>query len=629
MKIKTSLLIAFSVLIGFTAAIYFVGNSSLNQMNNRLNRVADSTAQKIKLGARLNQDILRISREEKNLIFSRSKEDMDDYANMIEETKDIMLQRQEEITPYLDDEGRKAMADFNVVWDDYLEVLGDIIAYAYAGIGDYSMGVNSTQLAYGLSNNEARELREDAETKLKYIVDKNDQELEDDKVISDQNFQKARTTSLILLFVALAISVLIAWWIIKTVTSGLTHINRAVTSVAKGDFSVTVKEDRTDEIGDVLKQVKLMVQRLKYSVSIANEVADGRIRNAGQMVEKTEEGDLDSALKQMVINLNESIEIADLVSKGNLTVEIKKEGELETALKEMVENLKNIVEDIVSSADNIASAATQMSSTSQELSQGSNEQASSVEQVSSSMEEMVSNIQQNTDNAQQTEKIAVNASEGIKEGSKATNTAVESMKNIAEKIKIINDIAFQTNILALNAAVEAARAGEHGKGFAVVAAEVRKLAERSKIAADEIDELSANGVQVAEKAGLKLGEIVPEIEKTANLVQEIAAASTEQNSGASQINNAIQQLNTITQQSASASEELATSAEELSGQSDLLRNTIMFFTVDNSNKNKNSYVKKSIKKQSFQKESPVPMTSTGVNIDLKEFQENDNGYEKF
>ncbi len=282
--------------------------------------------------------------------------------------------------------------------------------------------------------------------------------------------------------------------------------------------------------------------------------------------------------------INKGVNFAKKMSEGDLTATIEVEqkdevGQLANALTNMGKKLLEIVENILSGANSITSASQQLSSTSQEMSQGASEQASSVEEVTSSMEQMSANIEQNTENAQGTEKIALNAAKGIKEGSTATNTAVEGMKNIAEKIRIINDIAFQTNILALNAAVEAARAGEHGKGFAVVAAEVRKLAEHSKVAADEIDELSRNGVNIAEKAGDKLNEIVPEIEKTAQLVQEIASASLEQRSGANQVNNAMEQLNNVTQQNAAASEEMATSAEELASQAEHLKEIIQFFNI--------------------------------------------------
>ncbi len=305
--------------------------------------------------------------------------------------------------------------------------------------------------------------------------------------------------------------------------------------------------------------------------------------------------------RSITFGIGKSVEFADKMARGDLTAKIdiqqKDEvGQLVNSLVQMGKKLFEIVENITMGANNIASASQQIASTSQEMSQGASEQASSVEEVSSSMEQMASNIQQNTENSVTTEKIALNAAKEISLGSEATASAVNAMKNIAGKIRIINDIAFQTNILALNAAVEAARAGEHGKGFAVVAAEVRKLAERSKIAADEIDELSIGGVSVAEKAGNKLIDIVPEIEKTAKLIQEISASSQEQNTGADQINNSVQHLNLVTQQNAAASEELATSAEELAGQAEQLKDIISFFNTGNYINTRNISTKRNTKK---------------------------------
>lgn len=216
------------------------------------------------------------------------------------------------------------------------------------------------------------------------------------------------------------------------------------------------------------------------------------------------------------------------------------------------------------------------------MSQGANEQASSVEEVSSTMEEITSNIEQNSSNSAQTEKISITARDGMLQVKEQTARAVEANREIYEKIKVINDIAFQTNILALNAAVEAARAGEHGKGFAVVAAEVRKLAENSKASAEEIIGLAENSFEITQQAGAKLEEMLPEIEKTTQLVQEISAAGIEMSNGSNQVNSAIQQLNEVTQQTAAASEELATGAEQLAGQADQLISTISFFNIGHS-----------------------------------------------
>jgi methyl-accepting chemotaxis protein len=291
-------------------------------------------------------------------------------------------------------------------------------------------------------------------------------------------------------------------------------------------------------------------------------------------------------VNRMIIKpVNKGVAFAESIASGDLTTRIdvhqKDEiGQLAGALRNMSDKLEKIVTNIQNGANNISAASDQISASSQQMSQGASEQASSAEEVSSSMEQMKANIQQNTDNAQQTEKISMNTTESIKKGNEATQNSASSMREIAEKISIINDIAFQTNILALNAAVEAARAGEHGKGFAVVASEVRKLAERSGEAAKEIDEKSRSGVQIAEEAGQQLSEIVPEVEKTSQLVQEITSASNEMNSGADQVNNAIQQLNQVTQQNASSSEELASNAEELSSQADELKQAIRFFKVN-------------------------------------------------
>ncbi len=269
---------------------------------------------------------------------------------------------------------------------------------------------------------------------------------------------------------------------------------------------------------------------------------------------------------------------------GNLSVRLGIEGRDEIAeaagyFDKFVDKLSNVVREVVTVADNVASGSQQLSATAQDLAQRATEQAASAEEISSSMEEMSSSIRQNADNSSQTERIAIKSSSDAKEGGRAVTETARAMKEIAAKISIVEEIARQTNLLALNAAIEAARAGEHGKGFAVVASEVRKLAERSQVAAGEISALSTSSVQVADTAGEMLNMMLPDIQKTAELVQEISAASKEQDCGADQINKAIQQLDTIIQQNAGASEEMASTSEDLSDQADKLKNTIGFFRV--------------------------------------------------
>jgi methyl-accepting chemotaxis protein len=274
--------------------------------------------------------------------------------------------------------------------------------------------------------------------------------------------------------------------------------------------------------------------------------------------------------------------VAERVAAGDLDIDLSHKGKatgIYLALLNMTGKLREIVGTIQTAATQVASGSEQISTTAQQMSQGSAEQAAGAEEVSSSVEEMTATIKQNTDNSTATENIAKKAAVDGEDGGRIVVASVAAMKEIAGKIGVIEEIARQTNLLALNAAIEAARAGEAGKGFAVVASEVRKLAEHSQNAAGEITQLSKTTVETATSAGEKIQKIIPDIRKTAELVQEISASSREQSAGAEQIAKAMMQLDTVIQQNAAASEELASMAEELSGQSVQLSETISFFKM--------------------------------------------------
>ena len=377
----------------------------------------------------------------------------------------------------------------------------------------------------------------------------------------------------------------------------------AVNNVAKaiqmledmlGRLTNAVKEGRLAERG----KPELMQGAYAEIVRGVNDVLNATINplhTAAKTIELISKGDIPplntdtyqgdfntikNNLNKLIVAMNEITEAAEEIANGNLTVDIKERSEkdkLMHALREMVDGLTQTVGDIRSIAGEVDAASQAISTASVQVSKGASSQAASAEEASSSMEQMVSNIKQNADNAQTTDKIAIKSASDAQESGKSVREAVAAMKDIADKISIIEEIARQTNLLALNAAIEAARAGEHGKGFAVVAAEVRKLAERSQKAAGEINQLSATTLKVSEKSGEMLDKLVPDIQKTAELVQEITAASKEQDTGAEQINKALQQLEQVIQENASASEEMASTTEELTGQADQLVSALAFF----------------------------------------------------
>jgi len=394
------------------------------------------------------------------------------------------------------------------------------------------------------------------------------------------------------ILMAIIILSLIAFWISQSITRPLKKAVEIADQLAVGDVSIEITPEGRDEVGTLLRSMRKMSGATRVVTRMAKEVAEGH---------------LDIAIRKR-----------------------SDKDELMTALADMTERLKNVVQGVKSASMHITAGSRAMSDSAQVLSSGAAEQAAATEEAASSIEEMTANIRQNADNSLQTEKIATKAAEDAQQGGRAVEKTVVAMKAIAEKITIIEEIARQTNLLALNAAIEAARAGEHGKGFAVVAAEVRKLAERSQVAAGEINDLSTSSVAVAEQAGQYLNDIVPDIQKTADLIQEISAASKEQDAGADQIGRSIQQLDGVIQQNASAAEQFASTAEELTGQAEDLEKVIAFFVTDVNDNEHRAQKKEAVNGQTRIAHATAPETSVapahgkGVTGDLL-----DNEFETF
>jgi methyl-accepting chemotaxis protein len=359
----------------------------------------------------------------------------------------------------------------------------------------------------------------------------------------DAEFNASAVKFLITIVMVILLLAALAYWISRTITKPLALAVNVAEQLAVGDMNVLIEISSKDETGQLLQAMQKVVASMKTVSSAAMKIADG----------------------DLTVNVEQRSENDELL----------------IALNSMTGKLRDVVDNVQQAVTNVSSGSQAMSVSSEEMSQGASEQAAAAEEASSSIEQMTANIRQNADNAQQTEKIAIQSAIDAEEGGQAVSATVVAMQDIAGKITIIEEIARQTNLLALNAAIEAARAGEQGRGFAVVAAEVRKLAERSQIAAGEINELSSTTVAVTLNAGKLLDKMVPNIRKTAELVQEISAASREQDAGADQINKSIQQLDTVIQQNAASSEEMASTAEELSSQSEQLQDMIGFFEVGN------------------------------------------------
>ena len=592
LTIRQRLYVSSIMVLVLAGAIFYFGNKNTHELNQWVNTVISKHANRIAISGKLEADVQFIAKTEKEMYMNNNS----DRLKILREKADLKLlhinQQADALKPLLDEDGKKDLEMFLLKWKQYLD--------NFIKIKHLAAEINTNESnaeAYKISINEATTTIEEATAILESVINKNKAELAQIEVNTDKLYFNGRRDMIIIFCLIILLKIVVLYMVVTSVTTSLNKANTAMKKLAMGDFSGQITDIKKDEIGRLLEQINKTTTRLQESVMLAKNVAD-----------------------------------------GDLTVDVSKtpEGELEIALRNMVLRLRDIVNGIVAGADTIASASAQLSAASQQMSSGATEQAASAEEVATSMEEMTSNIQQNNEHAFATEKIAAKAAADIIETNKAVDSTEVSMKEITGKITVIGEIARQTNLLALNAAIEAARAGEQGKGFAVVAAEVKKLAERSQAAANEINQLSSSGMDIAGRSGKLLEQVVPDIEKTSMLVKEISISGKEQNLGAEQINSALQQLNQVIQQNAAVSEEVAASSEELMVQAEQLKHAIGFFKV-----NENSIYKPALnggfKKQpavngSSIKHKPAPGIRTNkipIIAGFKNGDSLDNDYERY
>lgn len=475
-----------------------------------------------------------------------------------------------------------------------------------------------------------------------------DYNVEAGKKLSEENKSLANTATismismmLIGVVIAIILGLVIAANIQKIIKSVIGQTKVLIDAAVGGRLTTRANAEETNEefreiVVGINQTLDAVIGPLNVAAEYVDKIAKG---DMPEFITENYNGDFNNIknnLNSLIKSFNEIITKAKMVAQGDLTVTLTKRSEndeLMGALSEMVGRLSDIVSQVMEAAQNVALSSNEMSKSAIQISEGANEQSASAEEVSSSIEEMSSAIQQNSDNSISTEKIAVASAQGMMEVNSSAQKSLEAMRQISEKIKIINDIAGKTDILAINAAIEAARAGEQGKGFAVVAAEVRKLAEVSQKAAVEINELSSSSLRVTEESGSMMMKIIPEIQKTAQLVKEIAASSHEQRSGSEQITKAVLQFSQVTQQNAAAAEEMSSSSEELASQAELLKETIGFFNTGK--QIKNTVSARSSKAAPKAKHMAIPKfhmetgNSNGVHVDLESTDKDDNMFESY
>ncbi|MFM2484614.1 HAMP domain-containing methyl-accepting chemotaxis protein [Celerinatantimonas yamalensis] len=623
--LKTLVIWGFALLIMLLALTSLEGIRKLRHANTDINYIVEGPAEAIRLTARMRQDLLELGMDAAEYILAKDEKTQEKYQALMDKAYQRVTQRKQSLSKILPAEYADQLQQFDSHLKSYRQILTQVVALSSQNTNVKAINLSETEgfSVYEKLMDQVRVFGDHIADKVNSSFDPEQLRLlaGENRQLTMFNYSLGEVQRLEKVFIMSTDTAQMA-----QITARLDRTIKQANAIQKQLLSMALPEQRGE--------IDSIAQGFSHYLAVQNEVLKLSRENtntrAFQLLESDGSEALDNASKYLtmmlngadtlmnnamtstnssfqstiqifigllaasflislsaaitvVLRINEISRIATLIGEGDLNQHFNpkfSDHDIYGVLRKMNERLRDIVGRIKEASSNVASGSIQLSGTGQQIAQGATEQASSLEEISSAVEQMSANISHSADNAKQTEQIASQAANDAGFSGKAVRESVLAMKDITERINIIEEIARQTNLLALNAAIEAARAGEHGKGFTVVAAEVRKLAERSQRAAGEIVELSRNSLNISEQAGDMLEKLVPNIQKTADLVQEISASAVEQNKGASEINTAIQQLDQVVQQSAASAEEMASTSEELSAQAEQMNSTMEFFKVD-------------------------------------------------